>query len=218
MNPVAPVFATGTRVAGAVLIAGYVSGLVPGQVVSLVGGLALITFGRSLLLDRAGTAVAGAALAIAAGSLGIAALRWGTLSLEGLVGAQSVLGPTILVGPEGPALASAAALGAAFVATAVWSTEPRGVDRLSRAWGRFEALLGVFAAVLVFAAPGTGGGLDELFEHPEEIAVAGGAVVVGTAAVVIGPRLLRSARLRVVVLAVAGVAVAAAAAIVAGSL
>ena len=50
MNPAAPAFATGTRVAGVVLIVGYLSGLVPGQIVSLVGGLALITFGRMLLL------------------------------------------------------------------------------------------------------------------------------------------------------------------------
>ena len=218
MNSAAPVFATGTRVAGAVLIVGYLSGLVPGQVVSLVGGLALITFGRMLLLDRSETAVAGAALAVVAGSLGISALRWGTLSLDGLVGAQSVLGPTILVGPQAPATSSAVALAAAIVATAAWSTQPAGVDRTSRVWGRAEAILAVLAATLVFAAPGSGGGIGALLEDPAELALPAGAIAAGAAAVVLAPRFLGSRRARWVVLGACGVAVAGAAAVVAGSL
>ena len=185
---------------------------------SLVGGLALITFGRALLLDRSGTAVSGVALAIAAGALGIAALRWGTLSLEGLVGAQSVLGPTILVGPEVPAIASGVALGAALLATAAWVTEPRGTDRLSRVWSRAEGILAVAAATIVFAAPGTGGSVGDLLAEPDEVAVTAASVVVGIAVVVLAPRLLRSTKVRWTVLVVSAVAVIAAAGLVAGSI
>lgn len=218
MNPFVPLFATGTRVAGAVLMIGYLSGLVPGAIVSLVGGLALITFGRALLIDRTGTAVSGAALAITAGSLGVAALRWGTLSLESVVGAQSVLGPTILVGPEAPAVASGVALGAALVASATWAAEPAGIDRPSRLWSRFEGVLAVLAAALVFAAPGTGGGIGELFSSPTEIGVTVAVAAIGSAAVVFAPRVLGSIKARWMFLAASAVAVAASASVVAGSL
>lgn len=200
------------------LIVGYLSGLVPGQIVSLVGGLALITFGRMLLLDRKETAVAGAALAIAAGSLGIPALRWGTFSIEGLVGAQSVLGPTILVGPEGPAISSGVALGAAIVAIAVWSTQPVGVDRSARVWGRVEGVVAVLAIALVFAAPGSGGSLSAMFAEPIEVAATAATIVVGVVVVLAASRVLRSRKTRWVVLGVCGVVVAGAATIVAGSL
>ena len=218
MNPAAPAFATGTRVAGVVLILGYLSGLVPGQIVSLVGGLALITFGRMLLLDRKDTAVAGAALAVAAGSFGIAALRWGTLSLETLVGAQSVMGPTILVGPEAPALASGAALGAAIVAIAAWSTQPAGLDRRGRMWGRVEAIVAVLAATLVFASPGSGGSLSEFFGDPVELVAPAATIALGVALVVAAPKVLRSRKAHWIVLALCAVATAAAASIVAGAL
>ena len=218
MNPAAPAFATGTRVAGVVLIVGYLSGLVPGQIVSLVGGLALITFGRMLLLDRQDTAVAGAALAIAAGSLGIPALRWGTLSIERLVGAQSVLGPTILVGPEGPAISSGVALAAAIIAIAAWAAQPVGVDRPSRVWGRLEGVVAVLAIALVFAAPGSGGSLSALFGDPVELAATAGTIAAGVVVVLAASRVLRSRRARWVVLGVCGVAVAASATVVAGSL
>ena len=200
------------------MIVGYLSGLVPGQIVSLVGGLALITFGRMLLLDRKDTAVAGAALAIAAGSLGIPALRWGTLSIEGLVGAQSVLGPTILVGSEGAALSSGVALGAAIVAIAAWSTQPVGVDRSARVWGRIEGVVAVLAIALVFAAPGSGGNLSAMFGEPVELAATAATIGAGIAVVLAATRVLRSRRVRWIVLGVCAVAVAGAATIVAGTL
>ena len=218
MNPAAPAFATGTRVAGVVLIVGYLSGLVPGQIMSLVGGLALITFGRMLLLDRRDTAVAGAALAIAAGSFGIPALRWGTLSLEGLVGAQSVLGPTVLVGPEAVAIAASVSFGAAIVALAAWSTRPEGLDRPARLWARVEGVVAVLAAALVFAAPGAGGSFGALFSDPIEVLVPAGSIALGILAVLVAPRVLRSQRARWTVLAACAVLLAAAATIVAGQL
>jgi len=218
LNPAVPAFATGTRVAGAVLIVGYVSGLVPGAVVSVVGAIALMTFGRTLLLDRKATAVSGVALAIAAGALGVAALRWGTLSLRELVGAQSVLGPTILVGPQVPAAASILALSAALAAAAAWATEPSGADRASRVWAVIENLLVVAAVALVFAAPGAGGGVAELFGHPEELAVTLGVVSAGGMVVVLARSLFRSRKVQWAVLVVAATAVVASATLVAGSL
>ncbi len=218
MNPAAPAFATGTRVAGAVLILGYLSGLVPGAIVSLVGALALMTFGRALLLDRGATAVSGVAVAIAAGAFGVAAVRWGTLSLSELVGAQSVLGPTILVGPPALAIASAVALGAVLVAAAAWVTEPLGTERASRMWSRIEGFLVVLAAAIVFAAPGAGGGIGGIFGAPAEVAVTVAVVAIGFGVVFLGPRALRSRKLRWVALVVAGGAVVAAAAVSAGAL
>lgn len=217
MNPAGPAFATATRVAGAVLVVGYVSGLVPGAVVSVVGAFALMTFGRALSLDRSDTAVSGVALATAAGALGIAGLRWGTLSLSELIGAQSVLGPTILVGPEGPAIASVVALIAALVAAAAWATEPIGADRIARVWGRVEGVLIVISAAIVFAAPGAGGGIGELFSSPDEVAVTVAVVLAGSAIVFFGPRLFRSRKVRWGALIGAAAGVVGAASLVAGS-
>ena len=215
MNPAAPLFATTTRVAGVVLVFGYLSGLVPGAVVSIVGGLALITFGRGLLLDRHGTAIAASALAIAAGALGVAALRWSTLSLEELVGVQSVLGPTVFVGPQNAALATTVALGAAILSVAVWSTEPLVDERRGRIWSRVEGVLAIAAAVVVFAAPAVGGSVSNLFSDPIELAPPLAALSIGGAAVFFAPRVLKSTRVRWVILAVCGLVVVAAAALVA---
>ena len=218
MSSATPIFATGTRVAGAVLVAGYVSGLVPGAVVSLVGGLALITFGRALMLDRSATAVSGASLAVIAGALGIAALRWGSLSLGDIVGAQSVLGPSVAVGPVEAAVSSIVALVAAVVALAAWATEPAGTDRPSRMWSRVEVVLGVIAAVLVFAAPGSGGSLTGLIDVPEELAITAGALVGCVLLVLLAPRLLGSRKVRWIVIVISGAAVIGAASVVASAL
>jgi hypothetical protein len=158
LNPTAPAFSVGTRAAGAVIVAGYLTGLVPGAVVSVVGGLALITFGRALLLDRASGAGVAAALAVTAGALGVGALRWGTLELEGLVGAQSVIGPTVSVGPTAAAVSAILATVAAVVATGVWLTEPRATSIGSWLWFGIEAVLVVATLTSVFAVPSGGGG------------------------------------------------------------
>ena len=214
MNRTAPVFSIGTRAAGAVIVVGYLSGLVPGAIVSIVGGLALMTFGRALLLDRDGSAVSGAALAIAAGALGVGALRWGTLEIEGIVGAQSVLGPTVMVGPTAAAAASGAAMAAGVIAFGVWSAPLRLEGRRARLWGLFEVVLAIVAVVAAFAIPAAGGGtgLGAIFEavgrDPLEWAAWAGALVVSVA-VAIGVALLvhRRRSWRWVVLAITGVAV-----------
>jgi hypothetical protein len=116
----AAAFSAAARVGGAVLALGYLTGLVNGPLVAVVGGLALITFGRSLRMDRAGQALAAAGLAVIAGCLGIAALRWGTLELAELRSVQAVLGPTIVVGPEPAAAATIVATVSASLALCLW--------------------------------------------------------------------------------------------------
>ncbi|MDQ3940307.1 MAG: hypothetical protein M3238_03035, partial [Actinomycetota bacterium] len=157
MNRTAPIFSVGTRTAGAVIVAGYLTGLVPGPIVAVVGGLALITFGRVVFVDRISSAVAAAALAVIAGALGIGALRWGTLELAGLVGAQSVLGPTVLVGPTAAAVAAGVALVAALGALGVWLTAMPPESRAEWVWSGLEAVLVAVTIMMVFAVPATGG-------------------------------------------------------------
>ena len=132
---------------------GYLLGAVQGPVVSVVGGLALITFGRNLLLDHRAAAVSGAALAVMAAALGIAALRWGALDLGELRGVQSVLGPTVLVGPVEAAVATSIAGVAAVIGLAVWMSRPWPDTRLLFAWWGLEATAGSLALVTLFFAP-----------------------------------------------------------------
>ncbi|HJR45854.1 MAG TPA: hypothetical protein VJ927_09635 [Actinomycetota bacterium] len=146
-------FVAGTRVAGAVIALGHLLGLVPGSVVAVVGALAMITFGRALLLDARAAMVAGGALAVVGGALGIAALRWGALGLPELRGVQSVLGPTLLVGPVQAAVATGIAAGAAVVALAVWLSAPWPADRLQYIWSALEAGIAALAVVTVFFDP-----------------------------------------------------------------
>ena len=113
-------FSAGARVGGAVLALGYLTGLVNGPLVAVVGGLALITFGRSLRMDRASQTLAAAGLAVIAGCLGIAALRWGTLELAELRSVQAVLGPTIVVGPQPAATAAIIATVSGSLALGLW--------------------------------------------------------------------------------------------------
>ena len=146
-------FSSGTRVAGAVIALGYLLGLVPGPVVAVIGGMALITYGRNLQLDRQAALVSGAALAVLGGALGIAALRWGALELGAIRGVQSVLGPTILVGPPQAAVAAGIAVAGSTTALAVWSAAPWPRGRLQTAWWGLELVVGAFAITTVFLDP-----------------------------------------------------------------
>ncbi|MGH2809020.1 MAG: hypothetical protein ACRDKT_17285 [Actinomycetota bacterium] len=218
MNRTAPAFSVGTRAAGAVIVAGYLTGLVPGAVVSVVGGLALITFGRALLLDRVSGAGVAAALAVTAGALGVGALRWGTLELEGLIGAQSVIGPTVSVGPTPAAVSAVIATVAALVAIGVWLTEPRAASRGSWIWFAVESVLMVATLASVFAVPSAGGGtgLGGFLSAVGRDAAAWGlwlaGLVVAVVVTLVLSVLLRGRdRVRWVALLVSGVAVTAAA-------
>ena len=154
-------FASGTRAAGLVITLGYLLGVVAGPLVAVVGGLALITYGRSLLLTRIPASIAGAAVAVLAGALGVGALRWEALELAELRGVQAVLGPTLLVGPTQSAVATSIAAGAALLALAVWLSSPWPVHRFGLVWGALEAIAAALAITTVFFDPaesGLGGG------------------------------------------------------------
>jgi hypothetical protein len=163
-------FSVGARVAGGVITAGYLVGLLPGPVVAVVGGLALITFGRALLVGRLEGGQVGAALAIAAGALGVGALRWGTLDLGELRAIQSVLGPTVLVGPDAAAAATTIAMIGAALAVAVWLLVPQPPRRLRPSVGvSLEAGLAALAIVTVFVDP---------VERPLDLSESGEAAIV----------------------------------------
>lgn len=146
-------FASGTRAAGIVIALGYLLGFLSGQIVAVVGGLALITYGRSLLLTRVSTGISGAAVAVIAGALGVGALRWETLELAELRGVQAVLGPTLLVGPAQTAAAAAVAAVAALVALAVWLSAPWPTTRTGFVWSGLEVVVAALAIVTVFFDP-----------------------------------------------------------------
>lgn len=145
------------RVAGLVVAAGYLLAVTEGPLMMVVGALALITFGRGLVVDRTHEALAGASLAVIAAALGVVALRWGSFDLGDIRGAQGVLGPSIAVGPQETVVAMGMAAGAGLVALIVWlgeAPDPQ-VDRL---WlRRSEAACGALAVVTVFWGPAVRG-------------------------------------------------------------
>jgi hypothetical protein len=145
--------AAGTRVGGLVLALGYLTGWVDGPMVAAVGGLALITFGRALLMNRADQLFAAGTLAVLGGAVGVAALRWGTLDLSELRSVQSVLGPTLLVGPQMVAAGVVLAAIAALVALMVWvaALDDRGLA--AWAWTGVEVVVVALALVNAFWGP-----------------------------------------------------------------
>ena len=153
MNPSAPVFSAATRAAGIVLAAGYVAGLVGGPLTAVVGALALITFGRILLASPEEGILDAAALALFSAALLTGALRIGSLDLTEIRGAQTVLGPTLLLGPRAAAAATWAAAVAGTLALAEWEAFPGTRERAAVAWWVAETLLGALALVSIFWGP-----------------------------------------------------------------
>lgn len=160
MNASAPVFSAAARAAGSILAAVYIVGAAPGPVVAVVGALALVTFGRILLAPKVEAALDAAALALLSAALLAGALRWGTLDLGEIRGAQTVLGPTVLLGPQEVAIAICVAAAAGVVALAEWEAYPSGGDGVDRAWWVVETLLGALALVSVFWGPEVAGGAE----------------------------------------------------------
>ncbi len=162
-NPLAPMFALATRVAGAVLALGYLGGIVRGPLVSVIAALALITLGRALLMNRDDAFFVCASLALFGAALLVGALRWGSLELGEIRGAQSVLGPTLLIGPTAAAAASSAAAVAAALALVTWLAPSAAGGDEARLWWLAEAVLGGVALVSIFWGPeiveGIGGSL-----------------------------------------------------------
>lgn len=180
----------GARAAGAVLLLGYLLGLVQGPLPVVVGGLALLTLGRCAGARGSDDLVLGGALAVVAGALQVGGLRWETLELAQLRGAQAVLGPTVLVGPQGAAAACWLAGIAGIVALAVWLATARRSEeeagRLVRGLWMGEAALGAFALVTAFwggSVPrgsfGGGDGALALAQWAAAVAVVAGAAIAG---------------------------------------
>lgn len=180
----------GARAAGAVVALGYLLGLVQGPLTAVVGGLALVTLGRCAAARGSDDVVLGGALAVMGGALQVGALRWETLDLAGLRGAQAVLGPTVLVGPTGAAAATLLAAVAGIAALSVWLATVRRTDgdaRLVRGLWLAEAALGAFALVTVFwggSVPrgsfGGGGGALALAQWVVSVAAVAAAAVAVT--------------------------------------
>jgi hypothetical protein len=204
-----------TRVGGTVLALGYVTGLANGPLVAVVGGLALTTFGRSLRADRAGQTLAAAGLAVIAGSLGIAALRWGTLDLAELRSVQAVLGPTIVVGPEAAAAAAIIATMAATLALSLWVAVLPTRGFVEWASTTVETLVVALALTTAFWGPKILLGSDdvpssEVFGSLAAWAAAVGSVtVVGIGAGHLARALAQPVRMGLMAVALAGLAVAA---------
>ncbi|HEX2125347.1 MAG TPA: hypothetical protein VHF45_02155 [Thermoleophilaceae bacterium] len=211
----------GTRVAGAVFTLGYLLGIVRGPLIAVAGGLALVTLGRCAAARGSDDLVFGGALAVLAGALQVGGLRWATPDLAELRGAQAVLGPTLLVGPEATAAACWVATAAATAALAAWLAAARTADetvtgsRLPRILWFGDAGLGALAVVTVFwgfAIPrgsfGGGSAVLAVLEGVLAVAAVAGAAVGGAT------WLARAREWRSRILAVAGAAVVAAAAVV----
>lgn len=217
MNPTAPAFSAAARAAGTILAAGYVAGLVPGSVIAIVGALALVTFGRSLVAPRAEAALDATALAVVAASLLAGALRWGTVDVTEIRGAQTVLGPTVLLGPTVAAAAAWTAAGAGVLALAEWEAFPGVKNRLDLFWWVTETLLGALALVSVFWGPEIAGA-DEGSSLLGSLATwAGATVVVGALALGVSYVSRRvGIRVRAGVLVVASVALVVAIGLIGG--
>lgn len=139
------------RVAGAVGALGYLTGLVDGPVIGALAGLGLVTFGRGLLAPRGTELLGPAAFGVLAGAAGSVALRWETLDLAEIQGAQGVLGPSIVVEPLEVAILSGVALVAATLSLGVWAGTP-DTGWLAR-WWWVELVAGAFLLASLFSGP-----------------------------------------------------------------
>ena len=126
MTPNEAGLSTGARVAGVIVCLGYLLGLVPGPLVAVLAGLCLLTLGRSLGHEPGVAFRAVAGFAVVGLALVVGALRWGTLSLDEIRGAQAVLGPTLSVGPQEAAIGASLAAGGAVVGLSLWFGTHRG--------------------------------------------------------------------------------------------
>jgi hypothetical protein len=151
--------AVGARVAGTVIALAYLTGWARGPLLAAAGGLALITFGHSLLLERTPSLITAAGFAVVITALSAGALRWASLELVDLRGVQAVLGPTVLVEKAGSAqpwlLPAAAwtAAGAAVLALAIWIRFPRGEAWFSLLPWAGEIVVSGLAVATVFWGP-----------------------------------------------------------------
>lgn len=198
------------RVAGAVTALGFLIGVVDGPIVAVVGALALIAFGRSLVTPAGIELIGPLAFAVVAGATGVVALRWSSLDLAAIRGVQGVLGPSVAVGPAELAAAIGVALAAGVLAAGLWLADDLPGGALGPRWQWVERTIAGLVLATLFAGPQVAG----VVEAGTWLAATAGA----TALVVVVGRILgpRSARLRVALIAGAGVLVTAAAGIAGG--
>ena len=219
MNGRLDAYSWGARVAGIVIALGYSSGLVAGSIDVLISGLALVTLGRAVIASRQVGALSAAALAVLAGALVVGASRWATLDLDGVRGAQAVLGPTLVVSPPVASAACWLAAAAAVASLGTWlvMTWPRGAPLITL-WG-VEALVGALAITSVFWGPAvvSGRGVAELMRQ-----LSGWVAVIALALVVTGGVCILQRRLslrgRWIVVAATGLCVVVAEAVIVGAL
>lgn len=170
--------AVAARVAGAIGALGYLLGVVDGPVIGALAGLALVAFGRGLSAPPGAELLGPACFGVLAGAAGSAALRWGTLDLPEIQGAQGVLGPTVVVEPVAVAVMSGAALVASTLALGVWMGEPERGRSLTR-WWWVELAAGALLLATLFSGPPP--------SDPGQAGIwLGAATVVGASATVIG--------------------------------
>ena len=198
------------RVAGAVTALGFLFGVVDGPIVAVVGALALIAFGRSLVTPPGTELIGPLAFAVVAGATGVVALRWSSLDLAAIRGVQAVLGPSVAVGPTEVAAATSVALAAGVLAAGLWLAEDLPGGALSPRWRWVETTIAGLVLATLFAGPQVAGVVEAATWLAAAAGTTGLVAVVGR---ILGPR---STRLRVALIAGAGVLVTAAAGIAGG--
>ena len=198
------------RVAGAVTALGFLLGVVDGPIVAVVGALALIAFGRSLVTPVGTELIGPLAFAVVAGATGVVALRWSSLDLAAIRGVQAVLGPTVAVGPTEVAGAIGATLVAGVLTAGLWLADDLPGGALGGYWRWVERTIAGLVLATLFAGPQVAG----IVEAGTWLgATAGATGLVAVVGRILGPR---SARVRIALIADAGVLVTAAAGITGG--
>ena len=139
------------RISGAVIALGYLTGLVPGTLAAAVLALGTMTFGRSMWSRGELLGVVAFGVVVLASLVG--ALRWGSDSLDAIRGAQAVLGPTILIGPQEAAIGAGLAAGAGVIALSVWLGVPRPVGLWSWVITSAEGVVVALCLVTSFWGP-----------------------------------------------------------------
>jgi len=152
----------------------------------------LITFARTSGRDRRDVLVGAGTLAVIVGAIGVGGLRWNTLDLAAIRGAQAVLGPGVAVGPGAAALGLTLAGAGALVAGAAWAV-PATWATPARWWWLAEAAFVSAAVTTVFWWPALTRGLP-FGDLSARVGLWLVAVAAGTAAIAFGAMLMTRSR------------------------